>query len=379
LNKTGLHVPLIVHVPEKYRHLVNKAAGTVSHDLVSFVDFAPSVLKLAGVEIPEHMQGIPFLSPDADKREYIYGARSRADDMYEVSRAVLNQEFIYIRHFFPHLPYIQPGYIFGDQKSSFRELRRLYNSNELTGEPLKLWQEKPVEELYHLKHDPHELKNIAEDPDYQSVKNELKARLFDWILDSRDIGFLLEPEYWIRSAGTTPYEMAQDVNRYDLVEILDAADMVGMASIDQLKTALNHPDAGVRFWAITGCNADREAARQAIPELEALLDDSSPVNQVAAAEALCHIEVGEKALPVLEKWVTDERPWLALYAARTIQLIGDRSCPLTPVMYEVLEKNLGKPGARLRYKDFNFAAFTSWALEVALVNCGEDLEVNGGN
>jgi hypothetical protein len=65
-----------------------------------------------------------------------------------------------------------------------------------------------------------------------------------------------------------------------------------------------------------------------------------------------------------------------LYAARTIQLIGDKSCPLVPTIYTVLEKNFGEPGATLKYKDFNFAAFTSWALEIALVNCGKEIPEN---
>ena len=379
LYKTGLHIPLIVYIPERYRFLTENDPGTVNSNLVSFVDFAPTVLELAGVTIPEHMQGIPFLGPDKAERKNIFGARSRADDMYEISRAVLNKDYIYIRHFLPKLPYIQPGFIFGDQKNSFRELRRLYKTDALTAEPLKMWHKKPAEELYDLKNDPLETMNLAEDPEFKDIKSNLRSILFDWILETRDIGFLMEPEYWIRSVGTTPYEMAQDENLYDLKAILEAADMVGKASINKLISALEHQDSGVRFWAITGLSLDTSFTKQAASDLEKLLIDSSPVNQIAAAGALCNVDRCDQALPVLQKWVEDDRPWLALYAARTIQLIGNKSCPLVPVIYKVLEKNLGEPGARLRYKDFNFAAFTSWALEVALVNCGEDFEVNGGN
>jgi hypothetical protein len=376
LYKTGLHIPLIIYIPEKYQHLANDTPGSVNTDLISFVDFAPTVLELAGVNIPDHMQGHPFFREDRIKRDYIFGARSRADDMYEVSRAVLNKDYIYIRHFFPYLPYIQPGYIFGDQKSSFKELRRLYNNNELSREPLKLWQKKPVEELYDLKKDPFETINLAEDPDYLEVKSNLKTSLNEWILSTRDIGFLMEPEYWIRSVGSTPYEMAHSEQLYDLQAILEAAEMVGVASSDKLKAALDHSDPGVRFWAITGFIADPDAAKKVIPDLEKLLEDNSPVNQIAASEALCYINECDKVLPILEKWVQDDRPWLALYAARTIQLIGDKSCPLVPTIYTVLENNFGEPGAKLKYKDFNFAAFTSWALEVALVNCGKEIPEN---
>ena len=165
----------------------------------------------------------------------------------------------------------------------------------------------------------------------------------------------------------------------DLPSILKAAEMVGISSTDKLTTALKHSDPGVRFWAITGFTADPSAAKEAISDLEQILNDSSPVNQIAASEALCQIGICDKALPVLQRRVEDNRPWLALYAARTIQLIGNESCPLAPVIYKVLEKNLGEHGTRLKYKDFNFAAFTSWALEVALINCGMEIPENDGN
>ena len=75
-------------------------------------------------------------------------------------------------------------------------------------------------------------------------------------------------------------------------------------------------------------------------------------------------------------WVQDDRPTVALQAARSIQLVGEDARPLIPVIYKVLYKNLGEPDARLKYKDFNYAAFTSWALEWALQELGEDINVN---
>jgi hypothetical protein len=106
------------------------------------------------------------------------------------------------------------------------------------------------------------------------------------------------------------------------------------------------------------------------------------VVQIAAAEVLCHIGHSDEALPVLEKWVQNDLPPLALFAARTLQLIGNKACPAVPVMKKVLEKNIRDPNAERAgsyYQNFNFSAFTSWALEVALVNCGEDVKINGGN
>ncbi|MBS0000094.1 MAG: sulfatase-like hydrolase/transferase [Cyclobacteriaceae bacterium] len=383
LYSTGLQVPLIIYLPPAYQHFSKTRAGNSSDDMISFVDFAPTVLNLAGIEPPGYMQGKKFLGDSVDRpRKYVYGARSRADDMYEISRAVLARDYIYIRHYLPYLPYIQPGYIFSDSKISFRELRKLYLANELPDETLKLWQHKPVEELYNLKNDPFELNNLARDRNYREIRDYLHEQLKSWIIETRDVGFLFEPEYRIRAEDTTTYEMAQDSSRYDIGKILAAAELVGMGSIPEIEEAIHSDDSGVRFWGVTALRNDLAAAEKSIALLEGLLEDPSPVVQIAAAETLCAADHCENALAVLDHWVQDDRPWLALYAARSLQLIGDKACPLVPTMHKVLEKNIRDPqaaSAGSRYLDFNFSAFTSWALEVALVNCGEDVLVNAGN
>jgi N-sulfoglucosamine sulfohydrolase len=383
LYNTGLHVPLIVYLPPKYQKFAHLDDQETAEDMVSFVDFAPTVLNLAGVRVPEYMQGKTFLGDSVDRpRKYVFAARSRADDMYEVSRAVLAKDYIYIRNYLPYLPYIQPGYIFSDQKSSFRELRKRYLAGELNKKSLKMWETKPVEELYNLKNDPYEQNNLVKETNYKDIRDFLHDQLKKWILNTKDIGFLFEPEYRIRSEGTTPYDMAQDSAAYDIPNILAAAELVGKGTIDEITKAILSEDSGVRFWGVIAFRNDLEKARASILLLEDLLDDPSPVVQIAAAETLCQADQCNKALPVLDRWVRDERPWLALYAARSLQLIGIKACPLVATMHQVLEKNIRNPEAQSagdRYLDFNFSAFTSWSLEVALVNCGEDILVNAGN
>ena len=84
----------------------------------------------------------------------------------------------------------------------------------------------------------------------------------------------------------------------------------------------------------------------------------------------------KQTIQVLGKWVQDDRPWLAMQAARSILLVGEDARPLIPDMYQVLEKNLGVQGAPRKYKDFNYAAFTSWSLEWALKELGEEIKLN---
>jgi arylsulfatase A-like enzyme len=383
LNITGLRVPFVVHIPVKYRHLANDNPGTENSDLISFVDFAPTVLNLAGVEIPEHMDGIPFLGENIPApNEYLFAARSRADDMYELSRAIHNKDFIYVRHFLPHLPYIQTGIINSDGKESYRELRRAMNAKEMPPSGEVMWHSKPVEELYDLQADTQELNNLADSPEYATVKMKMHDLLQQQIMETRDAGFLFEPEMMMRSMGTTTYEMAHDPVKYDLGRILETAEMVGKAPVSEISDRLADRDSGVRFWALMGLmNAGEEAGNYTV-QLERLLDDESSTVQIAAAGLLCKLGAPENALPVLERWMNDDHLWLALYAARTIQEAGKKALPLVPEIKKTLDKLTVDPGsrkphagARRVYRDGNFASFTGWALEGALQEMGAEPKV----
>ena len=377
LNKTGMHVPMVMHVPKKYQHLVpDFETGGHKSELVSFIDLVPTTLNLAGADLPDWLEGKAIMGPNVQpKRKLAYGARDRADDMFEMSRSVTDGRYLYVRHFMPHLPYIQPGFIFSDMKESFKELRRLHKAGLTNAEQAKLWNPKPIEELYDLQTDPQELTNLAKDPALQSVKEKLRKELHQWMINTKDLGLLPEAEYMRRSEGSTPYEYARNSGGYAVERILEAAEMVGTASESALVAQLKDADSGVRYWAIMGLMqlADLSPGTRAI--LEAMLADPSPSVQIIAAEALCRSGQSAKAVETLGKLVQSEQPALALEAARTIQLIGEDAKPLVPILYQVLEHNLGEPGKRLKYKNFNYAAFTSWALEWALQEMGEEIEI----
>lgn len=378
LNKTGMNVPFIVYAPEKYRDLIpNFEPGGHNPDLMSFIDLPPTILNLAGVKIPDYLEGQPIMGKNAEpKRKLAFGARDRADDMYEMSRSVTDGQYIYVRHFMPHLPYIQTGYIFSDEKEAYRELRRLHNLGQTNAEQEKLWNKKPIEELYDLKSDPQELNNLAENADFSEIKNNLKKELHQWMIETNDLGLLLEAEYMMRSEGSTPYEYARESGDYHPEQILEAAEMVGKASESEILAKINNNDSGVRYWCVIGLMQPEKLSQDAINALKKLLSDPSPAVQIAAAEALCQRTDSKQAVQTLGKWVLDDRPWLAMQAARSILLVGEDARPLIPEMYKVLEKNLGKPGAPRKYKDFNYAAFTSWSLEWALKELGEEIKLN---
>ncbi|MBX2874232.1 MAG: sulfatase-like hydrolase/transferase, partial [Saprospiraceae bacterium] len=287
LYQTGLRVPLLIQVPEAYQDFQLGQAGSQTDQLVSFVDFAPSVLSLAGLSPPREMEGQAFLGTEiGPARRFVFGARDRADDMYEMSRAVIGERYIYIRHYMPHLPPIQSGFIYGDQKPAFRALRNAKVAGLNNAEQDKLWVAKPMEELYHLKTDPDELNNIAKHEDIQEIKAELRAELHAWMRSTKDLGLLPEAEYMIRSQANSPYDYARS-SIYPVEELLSAAELVGEQNQIAIQTALQDEDSGVRYWGVMALRNSASISPEEVALLESLLTDDSPSVQIMAAETLC--------------------------------------------------------------------------------------------
>ncbi|SFS29709.1 Arylsulfatase A [Porphyromonadaceae bacterium NLAE-zl-C104] len=380
LYKTGLQVPVVAYVPEKYEHLVpGFSKGSHNPQMISLVDLPATLLDLAGTTIPGYFEGIPFMGSNAREREYAFGARDRADDMFEMSRSVTDGRYFYVRNYMPHLPYIQPGFIFSDEKEAFRELRRLYLEGETNAEQEKLWNKKAVEELYDWQNDPYELNNLANDPAYAGIKDGLKNQLHEWMIKTHDLGLLPEAEYMIRSEESSPYEYARENANFSVEKILEAAEMVGVSGEKELLERLKDQDSGVRYWAIIGLMQLEQLSNEASKALTQLLVDFSPSVQIAAAELLCYSGSAadtKNAIKALERNLLDERPWVTLQAARAILLVEEKARPLIPAMYRKLDTLYGDTDSPRKFKDFNYASFTGWALEWALQELGENSKVN---
>ena len=238
LYLTGLHVPLIVHIPKKFKDLSPYGTTAKSiNEITSYVNLPATALNLAGISVPEVYEGKPILGRNAvTKGKYIFGAKDRADDMYDLSRCVFDGRYLYIRHYLPHQIPMQEGYIMSDYRKDFhKELYKIRKKGKDTEQSEKLWQRRPFEELYDVQNDPQELKNIANDSSYGVVKERLKYRLKKWILETRDSGFLTESDMHRRANenGITPYEVVQSPELYPLEKILRAADLASDPKTNQ--------------------------------------------------------------------------------------------------------------------------------------------------
>lgn len=236
----GIHEPLIVRWPRTLK------AGGVTDELVSYVDFAPTVLSLAGVPVPRHMQGRVFLGRDAaPEPEFVFAAADRHDEAKDRIRAVRDKRFKYVRNYHPETPYGQP-IRFRDQVPTMQEIFRLHDEGLLR--PPADWYyraTKPVEELYDTASDPFELTNLADRPEQQARLERMRAAHEAWVADTGDLGAVPEEElaelYWpggvqpvtpppaIEPAGGTvdgPIEVTirSDVEGASLAYTLDAGD-----------------------------------------------------------------------------------------------------------------------------------------------------------
>ena len=182
LYDSGLHVPMLIRVPGQ--------TAAINDDLVSFLDLAPTVLSLAGVEPPAHMQGRALMGTFADltPHEYVYGARDRFDEQYDMVRSVRDTRFKYIRNYRPDKPYVL-WMAFANVMPTMQEIYRLHEAGELN-EPQSLWMadRRPVHELYDTESDPYEVANLAYEPQYRDVLARMQAALDDWMHASGDRG-----------------------------------------------------------------------------------------------------------------------------------------------------------------------------------------------
>ena len=182
LYDEGIHVPLIIRGPGIPR-------GVIREDLAQQIDLAATSLALAGIAIPETMQGRDLFQASDLPREAVFSARDRCDETVEHLRSVRTAAYKYIRNGYPHRPHLQPN-AYKDGKPIVQRLRELHAQQQLNPlqEQMLFAQRRPEEELYDLRVDPHEIHNLAEEPAHQATLLELRKRLDRWMIETNDQG-----------------------------------------------------------------------------------------------------------------------------------------------------------------------------------------------
>ena len=189
-SNSGLHVPMIVYFPPKWQHLAPKEykAGGKSERLVSFVDLAPTVLSIAGIQPPEWMQGYAFAGPhQSAPQPYLFGQRGRMDERMDLVRSVTDGRYVYLRNYYPHVSQAQRvAYQF--ETPTTRVWHQLYSDGRTTDAQSIFWRvPKAPEELYDLETDRDEVNNLAASPEHRGVLEKLRAAQREHLARVRDI------------------------------------------------------------------------------------------------------------------------------------------------------------------------------------------------
>ncbi len=343
LYESGTHVPLIVHVPKKWQSLAGPAYQPASRTsrLVSMIDLGPTMISLAGAATPEHMHGRAFLGPHAKSpRKYIFGARDRMDERYDIIRMVRGPRFRYVRNYEPYKTWYQ--YMNTPEKG--RTMQEIRNAESAGARPTVaqfLVPRKPLEELCDVQNDLHELKNLAADPAYAEKLAELRDQHLQWVLDTKDVGLIPEAELQrLREISNSEWAI---LNKGDDVAtrvrtIRDAAVLAGGTDSSdgpQLMKWLEHGDATVRYWAATGignrtfAKAEHGQLKQA---LTPLCDDESENTRVAVARALANVGSREMALAKLTEVLDNGTQWARVHAAIVLDEMEQDAQPVIDAM-----------------------------------------------
>ncbi|MEX2580160.1 MAG: sulfatase-like hydrolase/transferase [Verrucomicrobiales bacterium] len=369
LHDSGMHVPLMVRFPEKYRHLAPAEPGETIDRLVTFVDFPPTLLALLGLSLPDHMQGDVFLGPLAgSEKEYVYGFRDRVDEVFDFSRSIRSKDHLYIRNYMPHLSWMQPS-VFSDLGEIRDDIRRYAEENEdrLTeAQRAFVGPTRPVEEFYDVAADPDNVDNLLLgdlDADQQRALEEHRAAFEKQRMEILDVGVLPESVMadYVEAEGAPIRDitLGKTNHRPDLESAWAAADLVGKGTREELLELTGSGDETVRFWGIVGL-------RHAFPDDESLHEDlfdfmddiSEPVRIETAFWIAENSEIHRKhALAVLVRELANPDWWTALRACRAIELLGEKALPVLPAMESLYARTRHAEGDANFFLAFSSGAF----------------------
>ncbi len=322
LYDSGLKIPLLVYIPDKYADRFHMQPGTENNRMVSFLDFAPTILKIAGVEVPDNMNGKPFISDEkVPSKDFVFGTSDRVDEAFEMARTVRTERFRYIRNFKPYTSLLQPNF-YSDKSEIMKELHKFTGSPDLTAAQKTLFTEnRQPEELYDVVNDPYEIHNLAGNPEYKNELLKMRKRLRTEMLESYDTGLMPEPEMMRLSENSTPYEITKNQELFPVSEILDACDLMvdPHVSPDDVIQKLNDDNGFVRYWAVVSAESSEMYNSEILSELkERVKSDNFVTVQIEAAKTL--IKAGEpEYVQVMIKNMENKDEAVVLFATRAFE------------------------------------------------------------
>ena len=296
--ESGLHVPLVVRIPKNFAHLADHQRGTRTDGFVSFIDFGPTVLNLAGLQPHKLTDGRAFLGKNVSAkalaaRDEVFGYADRFDEKYDLVRTLRKGKYTYIRNFQGFYPdALQNNYRY--KMLAFTEWRELANAGKLNEAQMQFHRRRPAEQLFDVEADPHEVNNLANNPEYTKVLADLRSRMQKKLREVNDLSFYPE-SFMVQNAlqdgvtyGTTNHK---EINR--LVDIADLALLPFAEARKPLAAALKSKPPMELYWACTTASVIGEQARPLVPLVKKLLMHENLMVRMRAAEFLGSIKAAD--------------------------------------------------------------------------------------
>ncbi len=288
----GLHVPLVVRIPENWKHLVDAKIGSRVQGFVSFIDFGPTLLSLAGLETPEGVDGRAFLGEDVSMdevnvRDETFGYADRFDEKYDFVRTLRKGKMKYVRNYQPfNFDGLQNDYRY--KMLAYEEWRNLYKAGKLNEIQSQFFESRPAEALYDVESDPYETTNLAGDPEYADALADMRKRMISKVRAIRDLSFYPE-SYLVDHAFDNPVAFGE-AHRYDICSLTSVAHLSVLPfdeAEERIQKALSSKRSWHRYWGLIVCGSHGVAAETFVGTAKELAaNDPELLVRVRAAEFL---------------------------------------------------------------------------------------------
>lgn len=290
--ESGLQIPLVVYIPEKWQHLFPYDRGSRSQTFVEFIDLAPTVLSLAGITPPEGMDGKPVMGKTIKKSQIqnkntAFGHADRFDEKYDLVRTLRVGKYKYIRNY---QPFNMDGLFnfYRYKMLAYKEWFSLYREGKLNDIQNQFFQAKSPEALYNIEDDPHEVNDLSDSEEYQEILTQMRQQLYDRIIGMPDLSFYPEP-YLVENALDNPTAFGQK-NKSEIKALIEIADL-NLESFPQveakIKNALNDENPWKRYWGLIVCSSFGAEAKGFKSQIQKLLiEDKENLVKIRAAEYL---------------------------------------------------------------------------------------------
>ncbi len=350
--ETGLKVPLIIYVPPIWQEKLNIESGIVESRQVGFVDFAPTILSLAGIKPPEFMQGKAFLGEYTEApRKIQFGFRTNQENYhFDPCRTANDGKFKYIRNYIPHKPFCLRNLYQWGLPANLAWDEYVMSGACTNKDWLQPYKPKTAEMLFDLDNDPWELNNLANNPNYQNILLSMRKQVKEHVRETNDLGFFVRGR---RKKDGGLYNWVRE-NNYPLPKLIEAAELASLPTendINKLKLLLKDSSPEIRYWGAIGFNTlgSKKIIDICPSYLLEAINDSVPEVATAAAEAACYLGEHKKGLDKLMELFSSNFN-LAYSSLETLTWYPEQKeylMPYIPMLLDLIKPQLDKEESRM--------------------------------